>query len=113
MSVPCAISSNAGLALGSLFRLVAISGHENWLLVSKLDVTLADLLDLPAELSAKARAMPSFSERLLRFIRREEAMNEQHQQRYSAKTLAVVQREGPLEEAEDQGNGSCRRDADA
>ena len=57
-----------------------------------LDATLADLVELPAELSAKARAVPGLPERLLRFIRMEVAMNERRQQRYSSEALAVVQR---------------------
>jgi len=60
--------------------------------MSTLDATLTDLLELPAELSAKARAVPGLPERLLRFIRMEVAMNERRQQRYSPEALAVVQR---------------------
>ena len=60
--------------------------------MSTLDATFADLVELPAELSAKARAVPGLPERLLRFIRMEVAMNERRQQRYSSEALAVVQR---------------------
>ena len=60
--------------------------------MSTLGATFADLVELPAELSAKARAVPGLPERLLRFIRMEVAMNERRQQRYSSEALAVVQR---------------------
>ena len=63
-----------------------------------MDATLADLLELPAELSAKAREVPGLQERLLRFIRMEVAMNEQRQQRYSPEARAVVQRARELVE---------------
>ena len=66
--------------------------------MSTLDATLTDLLELPAELSAKARAVPGLPERLLRFIRMEVAMNERRQQRYSPEALAVVQRARALVE---------------
>lgn len=49
-----------------------------------------DLLELPAELSAKARQVPGLPERLLRFIKLEVAMNERRQQRYSPQTLTLV-----------------------
>lgn len=51
-----------------------------------------DLLELPPELSAKARQVPGLPERLLRFIRLEVAMNERRQQRYSPEALALLQR---------------------
>ena len=55
-----------------------------------LDASPTNLLDLPAELSAKARAVPGLPERLLRFIRMEVAMNERRQQRYSPEAVEVV-----------------------
>lgn len=66
--------------------------------MTTMDSTLTDLLELPAELSAKARAVPGLPERLLRFIRMEVAMNERRQQRYSPEALAVVQRAQALVE---------------
>ncbi len=63
-----------------------------------LNTTLTDLLELPAELSAKAQAVPGLPERLLRFIRMEVAMNELRQQRYSSEALEVVQRARELVE---------------
>ncbi len=63
-----------------------------------INTTLTDLLELPAELSAKAQAVPGLPERLLRFIRMEVAMNELRQQRYSSEALAVVQRARELVE---------------
>lgn len=62
------------------------------------DGSLINLLDLPAELSAKAKAVPGLPERLLRFIRMEVEMNERRQQRYSAEAVAVVRRARDLVE---------------
>jgi hypothetical protein len=56
------------------------------------DATLNDLVELPADLSAKASEVPGLPERLLRFIRMEVAMNERRRQRYSPASLALVQR---------------------
>ncbi len=56
------------------------------------DGSLTNLLDLPAELSEKAKAVPGLPGRLLRFIRMEVAMNEQRQRRYSPEAVAVVRR---------------------
>lgn len=60
---------------------------------------LPELIQLPAELSAKAREVPGLPERLLRFIRLEVAMNERRQQRHSPEALALVQRARELVEA--------------
>jgi len=51
-----------------------------------------DLLSLPADLSAKAQAVPGLQARLLRFIRMEVTLNERRQQRYSPEARALVQR---------------------
>ena len=75
-----------------------------------MDATLNDLLELPAELSAKARAVPGLPERLLRFIRMEVAMNERRQQRYSPEALAVVQRARALVEKR-KAEGTDRAEA--
>lgn len=53
---------------------------------------LPELIHLPAELSAKAAAVPGLPERLLRFIRLEVAMDERRRQRHSPEALALVQR---------------------
>ena len=63
-----------------------------------MDATLTNLVELPAELSAKARAVPGLPERLLRFIRMEVAMNERRQQRYSPEARALVKRAQELVE---------------
>jgi hypothetical protein len=60
--------------------------------VSTKKILSPHLLDLPAELSVKAKEVPGLPERLLRFIRMEVAMNEQRQQRYSPAAVEVVQR---------------------
>jgi hypothetical protein len=60
--------------------------------------SLTQLLDLPADLSAKAKAVPGLPERLLRFIRMEVAMNERRQQRYSPEAVEVVRRARDLVE---------------
>jgi len=71
-----------------------------------LDVSSTNLIDLPAELSAKARAVPGLPERLLRFIRMEVAMNELRQQRFSPEAVAVVQRARDLvEKRKAEGTG--------
>ena len=57
-----------------------------------MDATLTDVFTLPADLSAKAKAVPGFHERLLRFIREEVTHNERRQQRYSPEDQALVQR---------------------
>ncbi len=56
------------------------------------EISFTHLLDLPAELSVKAKEVPGLPERLLRFIRMEVAMNEQRQQRYSPAAVELVQR---------------------
>ena len=53
---------------------------------------LPEWIQLPAELSAKAREVPGLPERLVRFIRLEVAMNERRQQRHSPEALALVER---------------------
>lgn len=63
-----------------------------------MDATLGNLIELPADLSAKAQAVPGLQERLLRFIRMEVAMNEQRQQRHGTEALAVVRRARELVE---------------
>ncbi len=62
------------------------------------DGSLTHLLDLPADLSAKAKAVPGLPERLLRFIRMEVAMNERRQQRYSPEAVELVRRARDLVE---------------
>jgi len=51
-----------------------------------------DLLELPADLLAKAAEVPGLPERLLRFIRLEVAMDERRRQRRSPEVLALMQR---------------------
>lgn len=63
-----------------------------------MNATLNNLIELPAELSAKAQAVPGLPERLLRFIKMEVAMNERRQQRYSPEALALVKRAKVLSE---------------
>lgn len=77
--------------------------------MTSLDATLTNLLDLPAELSAKASAVPGLPERLLRFIRMEVAMNERRQQRYSPEAVALVQRARTLVERR-KAEGTSRED---
>jgi hypothetical protein len=60
--------------------------------MKNVNTRLADLLDLLAELSVKAKAVPGLPERLLRFIRMEVAMDERRQQRYSPEALSLVKR---------------------
>jgi hypothetical protein len=55
-------------------------------------ISFPDLLQLPADLSAKALAVPGLPERLLRFIRLEVEMNERRQQRHSPAALDLVKR---------------------
>ena len=69
--------------------------------------SLTQLLDLPADLSAKAKAVPGLPERLLRFIRMEVAMNERRQQRYSPEAVEVVRRARDLVEKR-KGKGTDR-----
>jgi hypothetical protein len=57
-----------------------------------MNATLHPFIELPADLSEKARSVPGLPERVLRFIRMEVAMNERRQQRYSPESLAVVKR---------------------
>ena len=69
-----------------------------------MDATLNDLVELPADLSAKASEVPGLPERLLRFIRMEVAMNERRRQRYSPASLALVQRaKGLVEKRKAEG----------
>ena len=56
------------------------------------DIHVPDLIELPAELSAKARTVTGLSERVMRFIQPEVALNERRQQRYRPEALALVQR---------------------
>ena len=77
--------------------------------MTALDATLTELLDLPAVLSAKAKAVPGLPERLVRFIRMEVAMNEQRQKRYSPEAVAVVQRARDLVERR-KAEGVTRED---
>ena len=68
------------------------------------DATLNDLVELPADLSAKASEVPGLPERLLCFIRMEVAMNERRRQRYSPASLALVQRaKGLVEKRKTEG----------
>ncbi|MCB1225942.1 MAG: hypothetical protein KDK99_09055 [Verrucomicrobiales bacterium] len=57
-----------------------------------MNAMLNTLIDLPADLSEKALAVPGLQDRLLRFIKMEVAMNERRQQRYSPEALALVKR---------------------
>lgn len=57
-----------------------------------MNATLNHLIELPADLSEKAQAVPGLPERLLRYIKLEVAMNERRQQRYSPEALALVKR---------------------
>jgi hypothetical protein len=61
-------------------------------------IPLPELIQLPADLSAKAREVPGLPERLLRFIRLEVAMNERRQQRHSHEAVALVKRARELVE---------------
>ncbi len=63
-----------------------------------MNATLNSLIELPADLSAKAQAVPGLQERLLRFIKMEVAMNERRQQQYSPEALALVKRARTLAE---------------
>lgn len=63
-----------------------------------MNATLNNLIELPAELSAKAQAVPGLPERLLRFIKMEVAMNERRQERHSPEALALVKRARTLAE---------------
>ena len=63
-----------------------------------MNATINSLIELPADLSAKAQAVPGLPERLLRFIKMEVAMNERRQQRYSPEALALVKRARTLAE---------------
>jgi hypothetical protein len=63
-----------------------------------MNATLTHFIELPADLSEKARTVPGLQERLLRFIKMEVAMNERRQQRYSAEALALVKRARALAE---------------
>jgi hypothetical protein len=60
--------------------------------MSTAAANLPDLIQLPADLLAKAVEIPGLPDRLLRFIRLEVAMDEQRQQRHSPQALALVQR---------------------
>ena len=60
--------------------------------------SLPDLVEIPAELSAKAREVPGLPERLLRFIRLDVEMNERRRHRYSPQALELVQRARGLAE---------------
>ena len=72
--------------------------------MTTMDATLNDLVELPADLSAKASEVPGLPERLLRFIRMEVAMNERRRQRYSPASLALVQRaKGLVEKRKAEG----------
>ncbi len=63
-----------------------------------MSATLSTLIELPGDLSEKARAVPGLPERLLRFIKMEVAMNERRQQRYSPEAIALVKRARTLAE---------------
>jgi hypothetical protein len=60
--------------------------------MTSMAATPTDFLSLPADLSAKAQAVPGLQARLLRFIRMEVALNERRQQRYSPEARALVLR---------------------
>lgn len=63
-----------------------------------MNATSNHVIELPADLSEKARTVPGLQERLLRFIKMEVAMNERRQQRYSPEALALVKRARVLAE---------------
>ncbi len=52
----------------------------------------AELLEIPADLAARARAVPGLSQRLVHFLHVEIAQYEERQKRYRPETLALVQR---------------------
>jgi hypothetical protein len=66
--------------------------------MNPLGEALNGLVELPADLSAKALEVPGLPERLLRFIRMEVAMNERRQARYSPEVLDLLQRARRLAE---------------
>ena len=51
-----------------------------------------ELLDIPADLAARARAVPGLSQRLVHFLHLEIARYEERKKRYRPETLALVQR---------------------
>jgi len=63
-----------------------------------MNATLASLIELPADLSEKAREVPGLQERLLRFIKMEVAMNERRQLRHSPEAVDLVKRARALAE---------------
>lgn len=77
--------------------------------MTAVDATLTELLDLPAELSTKAKAVPDLPERLVRFIRMEAAVNEQRQKRFSPEAVAALQRARALVERR-KAEGVTRQD---
>lgn len=56
------------------------------------DNGLPELIQLPSDLSAKAREVPGLPERLLRFIRLEVAMDQRRRQRHSPEAIALLRR---------------------
>ncbi len=70
---------------------------------------LPDWIQLPAELSAKAREVRGLPERVLRFIRLEVEMDERRR-RYHPDTLALVQRARTLVKKR-QAKGMEQREA--
>ena len=51
-----------------------------------------ELLEIPADLAARARAVPGLPQRLVHFLHLEIAQYEERKKRYRPETLALVQR---------------------
>ena len=51
-----------------------------------------ELIDIPADLAARACAVPGLSQRLVHFLHLEIAQYEERKKRYRPETLALVQR---------------------
>lgn len=66
--------------------------------MNPVDEALGGLVELPADVLAKAQAVPGLPERIVRFIRMEVAMDEQRRERYSPEALELVQRARKLAE---------------
>ena len=57
-----------------------------------MSAALTPFIELPADLTEKARTVPGLQERVMRFIKMEVAMNERRQQRYNPEAVALVKR---------------------
>ena len=83
-------------AVGLTWRVIDVVGVVTY--DRLMSATLTHFIELPADLSEKARTVPGLPERLLRFIKMEVAMNERRQERYSPEALALVKRARALAE---------------